>query len=104
MMFNDRRKAKKAASATMKKTVGMMAKTGAIKSTTPPSKEPFAKAREKQDSRDERQSVKKSAESMINDSKYHASISQGAQKETPRGDAYKDAARMYDMKKKNGSK
>jgi hypothetical protein len=48
--------------------------------------------------REERRDVAKSAQSMINDSKYYASIGEG--KETDRGDAYKDAARAHDMTKK----
>ena len=47
--------------------------------------------------REERRAVAKSAQSMINDSKYYASIGEG--KEMDRGDAYKDAARTQDLKK-----
>jgi hypothetical protein len=102
IQWNDRRKAKKAASATMKTTLGMMAKTGALKGTTRPSTEPFAKAREKQDSRYEREDVKKSAESMLSESRYHESI--GGKEATSRGQAYKDAAHLYDFKNRNGKK
>jgi len=44
MFFNDRRKAKKAASATMKTTLGQMAKSGSLRATTTtPSTREFGK-------------------------------------------------------------
>ena len=45
MLFNDRRRAKKAASATMKTTLGQMAKSGSLKATTTsPGQREFGKA------------------------------------------------------------
>lgn len=65
-----------------------------IKAMPDTSKDPWTKG----EGREERRDVAKSAQSMINDSKYYASIGEG--KELDRGDAYKDAARVQDMTKK----
>jgi hypothetical protein len=100
--WNDRRKAKKAASATMKTTLGQMAKTGALRGTKAPSKDPLKRSVEKQESHYEREDVKKSAENMLSESRYHASI--GGKEETSRGQAYKDAAHLYDFKNRSGKK
>ncbi len=84
--WNDRRKAKKAASATMKTTLGQMAKTGALRSTEAPSKD--RGGWQKHDAQMERESVHREARNI-----------QG-QYGTSRGSAYELAAKRVDRKGK----
>jgi hypothetical protein len=84
--WNDRRKAKKAASATMKTTLGQMAKTGALRGTKAPSKD--RSGWEKHDAQMERDSVHREARDI-----------QG-QYGTSRGSAYEIATKRIDRKGK----
>jgi len=83
--WNDRRKAKKAASATMKTTLGQMAKTGALRGTEAPKKDPGGW--KKHDAQMERDSVHREARDL------EASYSH-----LDRGAAYKEAARRADRR------
>ena len=87
--WNDRRKAKKAASNTMKTTLGQMAKTGALRGTTPPDKNDRF-GLQKHDAEMERSAVRREASNL-----------QGMYSHMDRGSAYKEAARRVD---RNGKK
>jgi hypothetical protein len=82
--WNDRRKAKKAASNTMKTTLGQMAKTGALRGTTPPDKNDRF-GMQKHDAEMERGAVRREALNL-----------QGMNIRMDRGSAYKEAARRVD--------
>ena len=88
MLFNDRRKVKKAASATMKTTIVQMAKTGALRGTTPPNKKDRS-GWAKHDAQMERDSVHREASNL-----------QGMYAHLDRGGAYKEAARRIDRQGK----
>ncbi len=83
--WNDRRKAKKAASATMKTTLGQMAKTGALRGTKAPEKDPGGW--KKHDASMERDSVHREARDL-----------QAMYSHLDRGSAYKEAARRADRR------
>ncbi len=83
--WNDRRKAKKAASNTMKTTLGQMAKTGALRGTPTPEKDPGGW--KKHDASMERDSVHREASNL-----------QGMYPHLDRGGAYKEAARRADRR------
>lgn len=85
MNWNDRRKAKKAASNTMKTTLGQMAKTGALRGTTAPDKNDRF-GMQKHDSEMERGAVRREASDL-----------QGSYG-MDRGSAYKEAAKRIDRK------
>lgn len=84
--WNDRRKAKKAASNTMKTTLGQMAKTGALRGTTPPDKKDRS-GWAKHDAQMERDSVHREARDL-----------EASYAHLDRGSAYKEAARRADRK------
>jgi hypothetical protein len=83
--WNDRRKAKKAASNTMKTTLGQMAKTGALRGTTAPDKNDRF-GLQKHDAEMERGAVRRAAQDL-----------QGSYG-MDRGSAYKEAAKRIDRK------
>lgn len=85
--WNDRRKAKKAVSSIMKTTLGMMAKTGSLRSTTPPDKNNLF-GMQKHDAEMERSAVKREASDLQD--------SYGID----RGSSYKEAAKRIDKKGK----
>lgn len=85
--WNDRRKAKKAASSTMKTTLGMMAKTGALRGTKAPDKKDTM-GLEKHDAGMERSAVKREASNL-----------QGSYG-MDRGSSYKEAAKRIDKQGK----
>ena len=58
IFFNDRRKAKKAASATTKAQIKAMAKAGTLRATATPSKEPYQRQKDKHEAHYERADVK----------------------------------------------
>ncbi len=97
--WNDRRKARKAASNTMKTTLGMMAKTGAIKKLDAPSKDPIKRAREKSDNKAERGEVLESARRIKSEYDYRAEKS-GSEKRLNKGTAINQAAQGNDMKRR----
>jgi hypothetical protein len=101
--WNDRRKAKKAASATMKTTLGMMAKTGALRGTTPPPKEQFAAAKEKRDNKDERKEVLDSAARDRSSRNYAYEVNQSPKRMSKR-ESIDSAASYNDMKRKRDGK
>jgi hypothetical protein len=87
MNWNDRRKANKAASNTMKTTLGQMAKTGALRGTTPPDKNDRF-GWQKHDAEMERSAVKREASNL-----------QGSYG-MDRGSSYKEAAKRIDKQGK----
>ena len=86
--WNDRRKAKKAASATMKTTLGQMAKAGTLRGTPVPSKTDRL-GFDKHDAQMERDSVHREARDL-----------EASYAHLDRGAAYKEAARREDRKGK----
>jgi hypothetical protein len=88
MNWNDRRKANKAASNTMKTTLGQMAKTGALRGTTPPDKKDTM-GLQKHDAEMERSAVRREASNIQADYSY-----------MDRGSSYKEAAKRIDKKGK----
>jgi len=101
--WNDRRKAKKAASSTMKTTLGMMAKTGALRGTTPPPTEQFAAAEQKRDNKSERRDVLESA-ARDRSSRNYAYEVNGMEKRMSKRESIDDSARFNDMKRKSEGK
>ena len=101
--WNDRRKAKKAASATMKTTLGMMAKTGALRGTTPPPKEQFAAAAEKRDNKDERKEVLENASRDRSQRNYSYEVN-NMDKRMSKRESIDSAASYNDMKRKREGK
>ena len=101
--WNDRRKAKKAASATMKTTLGMMAKTGALRGTTPPPKDKREAAMQKYDNQEERKEVLGSAARDRSQRNYAYEVN-GSEKRMSKRESIDDAARFNDMKRKQEGK
>lgn len=103
MNWNDRRKARKAASNTMKTTLGMMAKTGAIKKLDAPSKIPAEAASQKSDNKRERKEVMDSAYRIRSEYNYKAENA-GSDKRMSRGESVDKAAYGNDLKRKQAGK
>ena len=101
--WNDRRKAKKAASATMKTTLGMMAKTGALRGTTPPSKDARTASYEKMDNKEERREVLDNAARDRSQRNYAYEVS-GSEKRMSKRESIDSAASYNDMKRKQEGK
>jgi hypothetical protein len=101
--WNDRRKAKKAARATTRLQIQQMAKTGAIKALTPPSKDKYEAQRQKADNKQERADVLQSASRARSEYNYRAETA-GSPKRMSKGESIKDAARFNDMKRKQEGK
>jgi hypothetical protein len=105
MMFNDRRQARraqKAASATTRTQIGMMAKGGTLRSTTPPSKNKFTASLERSDNKAERMSVKEAGQADNRNINYKREMA-GA-KPKPMKESMRDAAQMNDMTRKTEGK
>lgn len=101
--WNDRRKARKAASNTMKTQLGMMAKTGAIKKLDAPSKDPYEAASEKRDNKSERKEVMDSAYRIRSEYNYKAENA-GSDKRMSRRESVDKAAYGNDLKRKQAGK
>jgi len=101
--WNDRRKAKKAASNTMKTTLGQMAKTGALRGTTPPPKDKREAAMQKYDNQEERKEVLGSAARDRSQRNYAYEVN-GSEKRMSKRESIDDAARFNDMKRKQEGK
>jgi hypothetical protein len=101
--WNDRRKAKKAASSTMKTTLGMMAKTGALRGTTPPSKDVRTAHDEKMDNKEERRDVLESAARVRSSENYRYEMA-GSDKRMSKRQSIDSAAHVNDMKRKQEGK
>lgn len=101
--WNDRRKAKKAASNTMKTTLGQMAKTGALRGTTPPSKDPYEASSQKRENKAERTEVLESAARDRSRTNYAYEVN-GMEKRMSKRQSIDDAARFNDMKRKQEGK
>jgi hypothetical protein len=101
--WNDRRKARKAASNTMKTTLGQMAKTGALRGTTPPSKDQFEAQKEKRANKEERTEVLDSAYRDRSSRNYKYEMS-GSDKRMSKRESIDSAASYNDMKRKRDGK
>ena len=101
--WNDRRKAKKAASATMKTTLGMMAKTGALRGTTPPSKDRNVAASEKRENKSERAEVLENASRDRSQRNYSYEVN-NMDKRMSKRESIDSAASYNDMKRKREGK
>jgi len=101
--WNDRRKAKKAASSTMKTTLGMMAKTGALRGTTPPPKDQYEAADQKRENKEERRDVLESAARERSQRNYEYEVS-GSEKRMSKRASIDSAAHVNDMKRRQEGK
>lgn len=103
MNWNDRRKANKAASNTMKTTLGQMAKTGALRGTTPPPKEKFAADAQKRDNKSERKEVLENASRDRSQRNYAYEVN-NMDKRMSKRESIDSASSYNDMKRKQEGK